>query len=189
MRHAATSIRTTVRPCRARGFTLIELLVTIAIAAVLMLVAAPNFVQFRRNAQLSDAVSNLILSAGTAKSNALKTGRNTFVQVNDTGVGWRSGWFVFVDNNWNNQYDIASDTVVMRHDALVADITVTPTASTTFADGYLMLNGNGFPKTKAGGIGNGTLTLSVTNKSSNVIMDTAGRVRSCKTGTTGCSAT
>lgn len=175
--------------CRgSRGFTLVEMMVTVAIGSVLMLVAVPGLVEYRKNAQLSDAVSNLILASGTAKSAALKSGRNAFVAVNDTATGWTSGWYVFVDNNWNNTYDVASDEVVIRHDALPADIAATAAGTTAFSAGYLMFNGSGFPKTKAGGVGNGTLVLATTVRSSSIVVDTAGRVRSCKTGSTGCSA-
>ena len=108
-----TTLVGAAQPMRRRshvlGFTLIELMVTVAIGTVLMVVAAPNLIQFRKNAQLSDAVSNLILATGTAKSAALKTGRDAYVVRNDNAMGWSSGWFVFVDNNWNQQYDAGTD--------------------------------------------------------------------------------
>jgi type IV fimbrial biogenesis protein FimT len=175
---------------RSLGFTLIEVMVTLAIGAVVMMVAAPSFLEYRRNSELSDAVGNLILAAGSAKATALKTGRNTFVQVNDTSLGWRSGWFVFVDNNWNNTYNEGTDDVVIRHDALASTITATAATSTTFADGYLMFSGAGFPRTKTSGAlgGNGVVTLATANRSTNVIVDTTGRARSCKSGTTGCTS-
>lgn len=174
-------------PSTGRGFTLIELLVVIAMVSFVMMLAAPNFVEARRNAQLADAVSQLSLAAGTAKSAALKTGRTAYVQVNNTGTGWSSGWFVFVDNNWNQTYD-AGDEVLLQKEALPADISVTPTASTPFAAGYLLFDANGFPKLKAGGSGQGSMAMAVTGRSTTVIMDTSGRLRSCKTGTAGCSA-
>lgn len=176
---------------RVSGFTLIELMVTIAIGVLLMVVAAPNLIQFRKNAQLSDAVSNLILATGTAKSAALKTGRNTFVVSKVNALGWSSGWFVFVDNNWNNQYDAGTDDVLLSHDAISSDITVTTPGTTAFSDGVLLFNGSGFPKTKDGSLGNGTLIMALPSpngRSSSIVIDTAGRVRSCVTGTTGCTA-
>lgn len=176
---------------RVSGFTLIELMVTIAIGVTLMLVAAPNLIQFRKNAQLSDAVSNLILATGTAKSTALKTGRNTYIVRKVNALGWSSGWFVYVDNNWNSQYDAGTDDVILSHDAISSDITVTTPGTTAFSDGVLLFNGSGFPKTKDGSLGNGTLIMALPSpngRSSSIVIDTAGRVRSCVTGTAGCTA-
>ena len=176
---------------RARGFTLVELMVTIAIGVLLMLVAAPSLIEFRRNAQLSDAVSNLILATGTAKSAALKTGRDAYVVATSSGQGWKSGWFVFVDNNWNQQYDAGVDEVILSHDAISSDVTITTPGTTAFSAGYVLFNGSGFPKTKSGGIGNGTLVMALpapNGRSSSVVIDTAGRVRSCTTGSAGCAA-
>jgi len=182
-----------MRPARRRsaGFTLIELLVTFAIATVLMLVAGPSFIDYRRNSELSDAVSGLVLAAGSAKSAALKSGRNVYVQAQDTSTGWTSGWLVFTDNNWNNAYDAGTDDVILRHEPLSSEIASAPAASTPFAAGYLMFNGAGFPRIKppGTGVGNGTLTLSTSKRSTNVIIDTTGRIRSCKTGTAGCTTT
>ena len=174
------------------GFTLIELLVTIGIGVVLMLVAAPNLVQFRKNAVLSEAVRNFILATGTAKSAALKSGREAYVVRNDNTLGWQSGWFVFVDNNWDQQYTAGTDELVLKHDAISSDITITTPGTTALSAGYLLFSGSGFPKTKTGGVGNGTLVMALPNpngRSSSIVVDTAGRVRSCKTGTSGCSAT
>lgn len=179
-------------PQRVSGFTLIELLVTIAIGVVLMLVAAPSLVQFRKNAQLSDAVSNFILATGTAKSAALKSGREAYVVRNDNTLGWQSGWFVFVDNNWDQQYTAGTDELVLKHDAISSDITITTPGTTALSAGYLLFSGSGFPKTKTGGVGNGTLVMALPDpngRSSSIVVDTAGRVRSCKTGSAGCSAT
>lgn len=175
-------------PRRRRGFTLIELLVVLALLSVMMMLGAPSFLQYRRNADLSDAVSNLVLAAGNAKAAALKSGRNAFVQVNDTGTGWRSGWFVFVDTNWNNQYDAGTDELVISHNALPGDLTVTPLAGSTLASGYLLFNGGGFPRTKTNTQANGTLTIATDGRSTNVIVDNSGRLRTCKVGTSGCTA-
>ncbi|MBE7369795.1 GspH/FimT family pseudopilin [Ramlibacter pallidus] len=171
---------------RLAGFTLIEVLVTLAIIGVLGLVAVPSFVEFRRNAELSDSVSNLMLAASTAKTAALKSGRNAFVQTK-AATGWGSGWFVYVDTNWDNDYDAGTDELVMEHAALSSDVTV-GTSAGSLASNYLMFNGAGFPRLTGGGNGNGSLVLSTKGRSSMVIVDTSGRTRSCKVGTTGCSA-
>lgn len=177
------------RICCQPGFTLIELMITIALAAVLMLVAVPSFVEFQRNAQLSDAVSNFISAANTTRANAMKQGLNTYLVPNNASTGWSSGWFVYADSNWNQAYDAGTDEVVLRHEALSADVTInTPGVSTlSGTDKYLLFNGSGYPREKTGGFGAARIVMSNTSpRSSSIIIDPAGRVRSCKTGSTGC---
>lgn len=166
------------------GFTLIELIITLAIGTTLMLVAVPGFLDFQRNARLSDAVSNFLSAANTAKSNAMKQGFNTYLIPADGGTNWNVGWLVFTDKNWNQTYDASTDEVVLRHDALGSDISVTTSAGTSLAAGYLLFNGSGYPRMKNGTIANQTIVLqnTLTLRSSSIIIDAAGRVRSCKTG-------
>lgn len=168
------------------GFTLIELIVTIAIAVVLMVVAVPSFVEFQRNANLSDAVSNFLAAANAAKANAMKRGLNTYVIPNTAGTGWSSGWMVYTDTNWNQSFDVGTDDVVVRHEALSPDVTVTTPTASSLADGYLLFNGSGYPRLNNGGFGGGTLVMQNATRSSKIIIDPAGRIRSCKVGTTGC---
>lgn len=170
---------------RQVGFTLIELLVTIAIATLLMMVAVPSFVTFQRNAQLSDAVSNFVAAANAARANAMKLGLNTYVVPNSTTTGWSSGWMVYADANWNEAYDAASEEVILRHEALSADITVTVPSGNSLAgsDPYLMFNGSGYPRLKTGAFGGATMKMSnISPRSSSIIIDPAGRVRSCQAG-------
>lgn len=171
------------------GFTLIELMVTIAIATLLMTVAVPNFVAFQRNARLSDAVSNFIGAANAARANGMKQGLKTYLVPNSATTGWSSGWMVYADANWNEAYDAASEEVILRHDALSADITVEPSTGSSLAgsDPYLMFNGSGYPRLKiTNAFGGGTIKMSNTSRSSSIVIDAAGRVRSCKTNPTGC---
>lgn len=93
---------------------------------------------------------------------------------------------VYADSNWNDVYDAATDEVILRHEALSADVAINiPTGS--LADGYLLFNGSGYPRLKNGGFGGATIKMSNTSpRSSSIIIDPAGRVRSCKTGSTGC---
>lgn len=165
---------------REAGFTLIELLITLAVAGVLMMVAVPSFVQFQRNAQLSDAASNFIAAANAARANAMKQGLNTYL-VPATGVNWNSGWMVYADSNWNQAYDASTDEVVLRHEAISADVAITTTPGSSLRDGYLLFNGSGYPRLKNGGFGGATIVMSNTERSSSVIIDPAGRLRSCAT--------
>ena len=178
------------RPLSQGGFTLVELLITVVIGTTLMLVAVPSFVEFQRNSRLSDAVSTFMGAANAARANAMKQGLNTYlVPISGAGSNWSSGWMVFADTNWNQVYDVGTDTVILSHEAPGADITLAPSAGSSLAESnaYLLFNGSGYPRLKNGGFGGGTMVMSNTSpRSSSIIIDSSGRLRSCKTGSTGC---
>lgn len=164
------------------GFTLIELMVTIAIGTILMLTAVPSFVAFQRNAQLSDAVSGFVGAANAARANAMKQGINTYL-VPATGTAWSTGWMVYADTNWNGVYNADVDSVIFTREAPSADVTIV----SNLAGQSLMFNGSGYPRVVGGSFNIGTMTMSnITPRSISITIDAAGRIRSCKTGDTGC---
>lgn len=171
------------------GFTLIELMVTIAIATTLMMVAVPSYVQFQRNAQLSDAVSSFVSAANTARTNAMRQGVNTYL-VSATGTNWGSGWFVYSDANWNKIFDVDTEEVILRRQALSTDLTIiTPGAAggpNSLVDGYFIFNGSGYPRLKNGSFSNGRMEIKTTDRTRTIFFDQIGRVRSCVTGSAGC---
>lgn len=169
---------------RRAGFTLIELLVTIAIGTILMVVAVPSFVAFQRNAQLSDAVSNFMSAVNAARANAMKQGIDSYL-VPNSGSDWKTGWNVYADSNWNQSYDAPGDPIVLGHEALAPSVLI-GTATGSIASGYVRFNGSGSPRLKNNGFGGGTLVMSNGTRSSSIIIDPVGRVRSCVTGSTGC---
>ena len=178
----------THRSCRRLGqfgFTLIELIVTIAIGTLMMMVAVPSYTQFQRNAQLSEAVSSFIAATNTARANAMKQGLNTYL-IPNTGTSWNSGWLVYADSDWNQVYNQGTDEVLLRHEAISADVTITTPGASSLTSGYLLFNGSGYPRLKAGGFSQATMVMSNVSRSSSIVVDLAGRVRSCKTVPTGC---
>lgn len=62
--------------CRACGFTLVELMVTIAIAAILAMIAVPSFQRI--------ILSNRLTTAANAMVNALNTARMDAIKLNAT---------------------------------------------------------------------------------------------------------
>ena len=167
------------------GFTLIEMLVTISVATVLVFVAAPSFVAFQKNAQLSEAVSNFIAATTVTRSNAMKQGLKTYLVANDAVVGWSSGWMVYTDSNSNDTYE-ASEDVLLRHEAINSSVVISIPTTSSLTDGYVLYNGSGYPRLKNGGFGGSTMIMSNSSRSISIIIDPAGRVRSCITGSTGC---
>lgn len=167
-----------------KGFTLVELLVTIVIGVLLMVVAVPSFVTFQKNAQLSDAVSNFIAAINVARANAMKQGVDAYLEPK-SGTDWRTGWTVYADTNFNQSYDAVTDPVILSFEALATSVSVATTTG-SLTSGYVRFNGSGYPRLKNNGFGGGTIVMSNGIRSSSIIIDPAGRVRSCTTGTTGC---
>ena len=190
--------RTMRAPRRSGGFTLIELMVTLAIAAVLMMVAVPSLTTFRRNAELTSATNTLLASINAARGEAMKRGRSAMVVAN--GTSWNAGWTVFVDTVATQTYSDADVTVLVQPALTNFNVTGTPGSTATGTTPYLLFDASGYSKTKTGGFN--ALTLSITpnfttdaqlsDQTRRVVIAATGRARSCKptsASDTSCSAT
>ena len=68
------------------GVTLIELMVTLAVLAILMVVAIPSFVDFRERAAVRGAGDQLVSFWANAKLEALKRDRSIVVNIRKSGT-------------------------------------------------------------------------------------------------------
>ncbi|GAB3783998.1 GspH/FimT family pseudopilin [Dyella agri] len=64
--------------CRAAGFTLVELMITIAVAAILLMIAVPSFNNIINSNRLTTAANTMVNALNTARMEAIK--RNGSVQ-------------------------------------------------------------------------------------------------------------
>ena len=173
---------------KSAGFTLIELMITIAIAAVLMMIVAPNLSAYRRNAELTSAANTFMAGLNTARSEAMKRGRNAMVVPTNNGVNWNEGWVVFVDIDRSQNYNESADTIVANQAALPAGITITGVNSASGSTPYVMFDASGYSRLKAGGFGALTLSMARTegtaaeqlDQTRRIIISSTGRVRICK---------
>ena len=146
------------------GFTLIELMVVIAIMAITAAIGTPPFLQWRENAKLKGAVSNLRSGLEQAKLRALR--ENAFVAA----ILSDSGYTIFVDNgagananNWTHN----EDEQLLRNIRLPAGITL----STTRKNNRFRFNSRGRC------IGITITTASINGRQMDVVVSPVGRIR------------
>lgn len=180
------------------GFTLIELVVTIAIAAILLTLAAPSFVAFQRNSELTSQTNALVAALGTARTEAMK--RNFNARVEAKSGGWANGWVVYVDLSDNDAYNAGTDLLVLDQPPLASYFSMTGTGTAAGSTPYVRFNSSGYPVTNGDAFAAMTFSLARSDLTGAALLDQTrrimvaktGRVRTCKPASatdTTCSAT
>ncbi|MDR0273910.1 MAG: GspH/FimT family pseudopilin [Burkholderiaceae bacterium] len=172
---------------KARGFTAIELLATVAIAAILLTVAAPSFVNMRRNSELVSATNVLVAAINAARGEAMKRGAYAYAVPAD-GDHWFSGVTVFIDKNLDQAFTPGIDEVILTLPAFPAWLAVTGTGTAAGSAPYIAYDGSGYAKTKIGGFDALTLSLARNDVSASqaeaqtrrIIIANTGRLRTCR---------
>jgi len=109
-----------------RGFTLIELLVTLAVAAILVAVAAPNLRSFVQDSRVNDAADTFLAAVQRARSEAITRGnavilcRTANPATDDCGTSasedWSPGWLMYAVPSFTGEedYDDSADNVMIQ---------------------------------------------------------------------------
>lgn len=97
-----------------QGFTLIEMMITIAIAALLLTVAVPDFKDFIANNRLSTQMNTFVTALHIARAEAIKRSLAVTVCKSQDGKscsdskgekGFEQGWIIFTDQQKRGEVD------------------------------------------------------------------------------------
>ena len=175
------------------GFTLVELMVTLAIAAVLMMVAVPSFQSSARNAAVAQVSGNFFNAVQLARANAMRLSRHTMVQVINPDLGWVGGWRGYADMDRDMAYTAATDTLIVEQgpagDGVMSNGPTDDNLDNrgTVANGYLLFNPAGFPRSSNDGIAAGSVVFYLPEgRATAVVYSQAGRFRRCDPTKAGC---
>ena len=107
------------------GFTLLELLVTIAIVAILLLVAIPGMGDFFITNRLVTSTNDFVAALNTARIEAIRRRTSiSLVKNSATSGDWGSaGWTMFVDSDNDGALD-AGETVLKIGETLPSPLTL-----------------------------------------------------------------
>lgn len=100
--HPSPVSGTSRAPASVRGFTLVELMVTVAIAAVLLVIAVPSFTLAMNTNRLAALTNDMVTSLQIARMEAIRRGVPVSVCGSTDGAtcaadeNW-TGWIVFAD--------------------------------------------------------------------------------------------
>ncbi|RYX91048.1 MAG: prepilin-type N-terminal cleavage/methylation domain-containing protein [Comamonadaceae bacterium] len=174
--------------CRQRGFTLIETIVTIALAALLLMVAAPAMTAYKRSSEMTSATNRLLAAVNATRGEAMKRGVTTLLVPSLGGSDWSTGWTVFVDIDGTQALPAGGRGVIASTGALPSYVKVSGNGAASGGAPYLMFNASGYSKTKSGAFGALSFTLSrsdspdsgASGMTRKIVISSTGRARVCK---------
>ena len=177
---------------RVVGFTLIELLMAVAVLAILLALAAPNFADMVVAGKLEAHANSFLSAVHLARTEAIKRNARVVLCKSESGSscdasgGWEKGWLVFHDVNNNASVD-EGEMLIQRQQALSTNFILTGNDPVSK---YISYTPIGAAKLTSGAFQVGTVTLcrlsSYDGEARQVIINITGRPRVEKTIVASC---
>lgn len=168
--------------CRGRdGMTLVELMAVLAIAAVLLAIAMPDFASMVRNYRVKAAATNLYVALEQTRAQAIARGtRVLLVPAAADGITWRDGWIILEDRDGDRRPGEGDD-IIAEHPALDQHITVSSVFTAQRKPFYVAFNGAGRTCTDTSSVAArwGSFTLSDGDNTRRIRISMLGRARIC----------
>lgn len=170
---------------RYKGLTLLELLITLAITAILLALAAPDFAAWLNKSRLRAATYELFNDIQLTRSEAIKRGAR--ITLANSGGNWKAGRIIFIDSDEDGVHDSA-ETILIQRDGFADAVSITGNSPVSHMISYVS---SGESRSASGGFQAGTLILcsAAIEPAYTIVISANGRPRLSATplNTSGCS--
>ena len=164
------------------GFTMVELLVAIAILGIIIMIAIPNLITFRQNAQLSAATRELFSGFQQAKMTAIKRNINCTITFGENVGGTTYDYIVYVESGAegnNFKHDSDDEIIISRtlEQSVEIDYALLPFPVNENGNPSIAFSPFGLPRDKNGKLGNGTIKVKNPYRTKNLELSIVGNVK------------